>query len=322
MKGLGVVGSVALIIVVVGMIIALLGFDVVDASHVGVKNRFGVIQGTQTAGMQWTGLFVHVEQYDLRVRKMTIDMQGTESAVDKEGQSVFATIEINYRLKPDNVENVYKRVGKDNIIADILNLDGIVREGFKDTTSKYSALEIVQNRQEVKEKAITQIQSNFPEDYFVLENVIVSNIDFNVNFKNAIEQKKTNEELAKAKEKEVDIQKFEADKKIEQARGEAESKKLQAEAEAYRSVELKKADAEGRLLIAKAEAEALELKRKQLTPLMVQNNLLDKWDGTLPNFLIMGNSGETPNLLLNTPLGMTEQQNTAPIVTGQSISTY
>jgi len=295
-----VIVGIAIFFIVI--LIAVLGFDVVDASHIGVKNKFGVIEGTMTSGMQWTGLFTHVEQYDLRMRKLTIDMQGDESAVDKDGQSIFATIEINYRLKSDSVENAYRQVGKDNIVANILNLDGIVREGFKDTTSKYSALEIVQNRQEIKEKAIIQIQSNFPESYFILENVIVSNIDFNVGFKNAIEQKKTNEELAKAKEKEVAISQYEADKKIEFARGEAESKKLNAEAVAYET-----------LTKAKAEAEGLALKRVELTQLMIQNNLIDKWSGELPNFLIMG-EGDTPNLLLQTPLGVIEPQVATAIV--------
>jgi len=297
------VGVIVGIIIFIAMAVALAGFDVVDASHVGVKNRFGVILGTMQPGMQWTGLFTQVEQYDLRVRKMTIDMAGEQSAVDKDGQSIFATIQINYRLKPDNVENAYKRIGPDPILAEILNLDGIVREGFKDTTSKRGALEIVQNRQEIKEQAIERIQANFPAEYFNLENVIVSNIDFGLNFKNAIEAKKTNEELAKAKEKEVDIQKFEADKAIEKARGLSESKKLAADALAYERLEL-----------AKSEAESLRLKRQELTAIMVQNNWIDAWDGKLPTFMM----GDSSGMLLNlNPMEITQQsiqpQTTQPI---------
>ena len=223
---------------------------------------------------------------------MVVEMAGEQSAVDQDGQSIYATIQINYRFKIDNAENAYKRVGPDNVLAEILNLDGIVREGFKETTSKHEALEIIQNRQEIKEEAIASIQKNFPADYFVLDTVIISNIDFSKDFNDAIQLKKTNEELAKAKERAVDIQKFEADGKIEQARGEAESKKLDAEALAYQ-----------RLTMAEAEAQALALKRKEITPLMVQNNLIDRWDGSMPNFLIMGDS-EAPSLLLQTPLGL------------------
>ncbi len=281
----GVIAGVIIFIFVV-VIFAVAGTDTVDASHIGVKNKFGKILGTMTPGIEWTGAFTQVEQYDLRLRKMTVDMAGDQSAVDKDGQSVFATIEINYRLKSDNVEQAYSRIGPDNTLANILNLDGIVREGFKGTTVQYGALEIIQNRQTVKEQAIEKIQANFPSDYFVLDNVIISNIDFNDAFKAAIEAKKTNEELAKARAVEVDIQKFEADKTIENARGAAESKKLAAEAEAYQ-----------RLTMAESEAQSLALKRKELTPLMVQNNWIDAWNGALPTYMLGGST----DILLGMP---------------------
>lgn len=302
------IGIAAIIIFVIALFIGLAGFDTVDASHKGVKVRFGKIIGTMNPGIQWTGMFTDVNQYSLRTRKVEVTMEGDEGAVDKDGQSVYGRIEVNYRLKGDNVENAYRNIGKDrereyviNIgeietkkkignLEEVLNLDGIIREGFKTTTSQYTSLEIFQKRPEVKTKAITLITENFPADYFILENVVISNIDFNLAFKNAIEQEKTNERLAAAKGKEVDIAKFQADIKIEEARGTAESQKLAADAKAYTV-----------LVGAKAEAEALRLKAKELTPLMVSQNLIDQWSGDMPDYLIIG-GGSEPNLLLQTPL--------------------
>ena len=264
---------------VVLLIILLMGFDTVDASHIGVKNKFGVIQGTMQPGMAWTGLFTHVEQYDLRIKKMSVEMIGDQGAVDKEGQSVYANVEIIYKVNPtaENIVELYSKVGPQKIAPEALNIDGIVREGFKSITSEYTSLEIFQKRQEVKEKAINKIQENFPSEYYILDNVIISNIDFNPAFKAAIEAKKVAEETAKAKEKEVDIAKFEADKKIEAARGEAESK----------------------LALARAEAKALELKAQELTPMMVQNNWIDAWNGALPVYMF---GGESPDMLMQMPL--------------------
>ena len=262
------IGGLFVFLFIVVIIVCFMGFDTVDASHIGVKNRFGVLQGTMTPGMQWTGLMVHVEQYDLRMRKMTVNMQGNQGSVDKDGQSVFAAIEINYRMNPENVMRAYSKVGRDKDLAKILNVEGIVKEGFKTVTSEYTSLEIFQKRPEVKQKAIAKIKENFPKDYFLLENVIVSNLDFNADFKKAIESKKVAEEMAKAKAKEVDIAKYEADKKIEQARGESQSS----------------------LLKARAEAEALSLKSKELTPMMVQNNWIDAWDGRLPTYMLGQNT--------------------------------
>lgn len=277
---------ILLVLFFLGLITLILGFDMVDASHIGVKNQFGTLKGTMSAGMQWTGLFTHVESYDLRMRRMVVEMQADNSAVDKDGQSVYATIEINYRLIPDNIENAYSKIGTDAKLAEILNVEGRIKEGFKTVTSQYSSLEIFQKREEVKLKSIEQIEANFPKEYFILENVILSNIDFNPAFKSAIEQKKVAEEMAKAREKEVDVSKFEADKKIQDARGVAESTKLSADAQAY-TIKVQ----------AEAEAEALRLKKEQLTPQMVQNNWIDKWNGQLPMYMFGGNS----NILFSVP---------------------
>ncbi len=273
----GAIGIAVIVILFFGMIFLFAGFDTVDASHIGVKNRFGVIQGTMMPGMAWTGLFVHVEQYDLRMDKMTVEMlEGETTSVDIDGQTIKARIQINYRLNSENVQEAYSKVGRQKDMPSILNLDGIIREGFKTTTSKYKSKEIWQKRQQVKEEAITTIKANFPSDYYVLENVIISDLDFNPDFIKAIEAQKTNEELAIAEEKGVQVAKFRADQQIEQARGQAESQAL---------IVLKKAE---------AEAEALALKKQQLTPLMVQNNWIDAWraGGAMVPMYIAGGEGQ------------------------------
>lgn len=284
-------GIVLFMVVIVGIIIVLfMGFDTVDASHIGVKNRFGEIIGTMNPGMQWTGLFVHVEQYDLRTRKMVVEMLNAEqTAIDRDGQTIKARIMINYRFQPNASIQAYSRVGLDIDLENILNLDGIVREGFKTATSQYTSTEIWQQRGSVKDEAIKIIERNFPKDYFQLDNVIVSDIDFNPAFIAAIEQQKTNEKLALAKEKEVEIAKFEANRKVEEQKGLSNSAKLQYDADAYKI-----------LKAAESEAKSLELKRLQITPLMVQNNWIDAWraGGAQVPKIVMGN---TPGLLMQMP---------------------
>jgi regulator of protease activity HflC (stomatin/prohibitin superfamily) len=232
-------------------------------------------------GMQWTGLFTHVESYDLRIRQATVEMLTAEqTAVDKDGQSIKARIQINYRLNPESVVDTYSKVGLDRDLATILNLDGIVREGMKTVTAKYESTYIWQNRNEIKEEAIKMIENNFPKKYFVLENVIIPDIDFNPAFMAAIEAQKTNEKLALAKEKEVAIAKFEAERAVQEAKGTAEAQKI--------------------AVIAQGEADAmvLKLKREQITPELIQNNWITKWDGKLPQFIM---SSQSSGLLMQLP---------------------
>ena len=271
----GQVGIILGVVFLIIVFILFLGFDTVDANHKGVMVELGKYKGEMNSGIQWTGLFTTTYQYDLRLRKTSVEMIGENGAVDKDGQSVYATIEVIYRLNSENVADAYTNVGTDNMLANTLNVDGLIKEGFKTVTSEYSSLEIFQKRAEVKEKAIQRINENFPEHYFILDNVVISNIDFNPAFNQAIEEKKVAEESAKVREQEVFVAKYEADKKIETARGEAESTKLKAEAEAY----------------------ALKIKSQELTPMMVQNNWIDAWDGKLPNYML----GQDSNLLMQLP---------------------
>lgn len=268
-SGIAIFGVTFVALLVVGIFIALLGFDQVEANHLGVKVKFGQIQGAMEPGLQWTGLFTDVHQYDLRVRKATIDLVGENSAVDKTGQAVFATINVNYRLKPDTetVINLYKKVGPDNVISDRLNIEPIIREGFKQATVKYDALEILEKRQQVKEEAKEFIRKNFPSDYFEISDIVVTNIDFSPQFKQAIEDKKTAEQTALKEQNQLEVVKFQQQQEIEKY---------------------------------KAEAEKLRLQKSEITPLLVQQQWVARWDGKLPQYLI--SNGDTQATLLNLPV--------------------
>jgi regulator of protease activity HflC (stomatin/prohibitin superfamily) len=287
----GAIGTVIVlcIVVFIGVIIMSTGMDTVPANNLGVLVSFGQVKGTMTPGTRWTGLFTGAEIYDLRMRQLTVNMQGDQAAVDKDGQSVFATIDINYRFNPDNIIEAYTKVGNDAQLAKILNVEGIIKEGFKATTSKHTSTEIWQNREKIKQEAIQEISKNFPTKYFSLENVVVTNLDYNTAFKAAIEQQKTNEKLAFAKQAEVDIAKYQANIAIENARGAAESRKLDAEASAYVV-----------LTQARAEAEGLSLRKQQITPLTIQSDMISKWSGNFPTYLIQTGAGGS-NYLLNLP---------------------
>lgn len=292
--GFAVAGALVVVIFISTLFIMLLGFDTVDASHIGVMNQFGELKGVMLPGMKWTGIFTHVEQYDLRMRQSTVEMlTGEQVAVDKDGQSVKSRILINYRLIPENVQDAYARVGVDRDLATILNLDGIIREGFKTATAKYTSTEIWQNRDKIKEEAITIIEDNFPKQYFVLENVIIPDIDFNPAFMAAIEAQKTNEKLALAKEKEVDIAKFEADRKVAEQKGISESAKIQYDADAYKI-----------LKAAESEAESLRLKKEQISDQLIQLEWINAWKSggaQVPQWM-MSNGGSNSQFLMQIPM--------------------
>jgi len=251
--GAGVILLIGLMFVL--GVVALAGFDSVDANHLGVKIRLGENVGVMYSGYEWTGLFTKVYQYDLRTRKNVIEMSGINSAVDKTGQAIFATININYRVKPtpETVQKLYNNVGTNDVIADVLNIDAIVSEGFKQATVKYDALEILDKRQEVKELAKENIRSNFPAEYFEIQDIIITNIDFSENFKLAIEEKKTAEQNALKEQNQLEVVKFQQEQEIAKFR---------------------------------AEAERLRLQKEEINELLIKKAWVDKWSGNLPLYML------------------------------------
>lgn len=258
------------VVLILGLIVCFLGFDVVDASHEGVQVQLGKIIGIQSPGIQWTGLFTQVYSYDMRTRKEQVELTGSNSAVDKTGQAVYGTINVNYRVKPDRelVKRLYSEVGPDQVIADRLNLKAIILEGFKQATSRYDSLEIIEKRQEVKDLAKDNIEKNFPTDFFEIQDIVITNIDFSQGFKDAIEAKKVAQQTAIKEETNMKVVEYQ----------------MQQEITKY-----------------KAEAEKLKLQKNELNELLIKQQWIARWNGALPTYMIT--SPENANTMLVLPQG-------------------
>ncbi len=271
-------GVAGMAILIVCVIVLFLGFDKVDADKVGVKDRFGVVLGPMSSGLEWTGLFVSVTEYPLTVQKISLDRI---EAVDVGGQAVFASIAVNYKIKnPEVTLDMYQQVGttgKMKTIENILAMREKIEESFKQVSVQYEAIEILENRDEVRAKTVERINQLFPKEYFEIISITISNIDFVPSFNDAIQLKKDNTQLAKAAEEKVKQSEAEANQAIEEARGKAESKKLDADAIAY----------------------ALRAQRLEITDQLIQKMWIEAWDGGVPTYM-MGGMDDT-SLLLQIP---------------------
>jgi regulator of protease activity HflC (stomatin/prohibitin superfamily) len=244
-----------------GLFILALGFDTIQPSHRGVMVRFGQILGIfkvgdSYTGMKWTGLFTDVYSYDMRTRKVVIELSGDNYAPTKEGQKIFATINVNFRVRDteETIKDLYAKIGSDDIISDKLNINAIITEGFKQATVGYTALEILEKRQIIKEKAIENIRTNFPAEYFEIETIVITNIAFTPEFANEIELKQKAIQTAQKEQNLLEAVKFQQQQKI---------------------VEYE------------AQAKLIQLQSVALTEMTLKQKMLDKWDGILPQYLIM-----------------------------------
>lgn len=288
-KGQMAIGIGILVISLIALIVCLLGIDTVDEHSKGVKVRMGEITGTMEPGIAWTGLFTDVHTYDLLTRRIDLNFVGDNFAPAKDKQAVYAQISVNYRINPEgeNLIDLRSRFGDDDTIANRMQLDKIIAQGFKQAISQYTADEIQSNRNLVKQVAEEEIRKNFPNKYFTLELVTVSNFHLSKEYQAAIEKAKVAEKEALAAQKLQAIKEAEANANVAEAEGAKQVRIKQAEAE---SAEIK--------LRAEAEAYALKAKARELTPLMVENNRIDAWregGSQVPTTVLSGSE----NLFMN-----------------------
>lgn len=266
------------------------GFDTVDANQKAVVMKFGEPIAEMNPGMQYTGHFVNVEPYSTLTRKMSITLAGDNYAPSSTQQRIFATVTLNYRLnEAEGVVTALKmNFGADTDLENKLNIHSLVTEGIKQAISKYTADEIQLDREEVKALIKEKVQANFPNDYFILDQIIVENIWFTKDYQDAIDQKASAEKRSEAliEEQKVVEQQNEIERKI--ASKNREVREEAADASYYEVTKAAEAEATAIRVKMTAEAEGLAAKKSELTSLMVEQTKWENWNGVMPTTILGG----------------------------------
>ena len=181
-----------------------------------------------------------------------------------EGMTASADVGISYSLDPNKISTIFQtyRRGIDEITDTFLR--NMVRDSLVKAVSTkpieyvYGAgkAELMKTVEEDVRKQVSDIGINVSKIYWIGEIRVPNEVRASINAKNAATQQ------AQQRQNEVATAKAEADKKIEEARGQAESI----------------------LRVAEAQAKANKLVAQSLTPELVQYFGLEKWDGKLPTY--------------------------------------
>ena len=284
-------------------------FDWVDAGELGVGVNFGKVVGVYNPGFQYTGLFTAIYPYDMRTRSIEVILDGGNTfAPTKDGQKIVAKIAVNYNLKRDaeTVTSAYENIGTDELLASRLNIESIVREGFKQVVVTYNATSILDKRAEIKEKAIENIQANFPT-YFTIGNVIITDIGYTQEYQNILDATQNAAKNVELERNKVQVIQQQQAQEIAKASGAANISVISAEASKKITILAAEADAEKIKLAGEAQAAALRAQRVEITPLMVQKAAIEKWNGAYPNWLMMG--GNDKSFLIQIPANATGREN-------------
>jgi regulator of protease activity HflC (stomatin/prohibitin superfamily) len=216
----------------------------------GIVLNFGAYSGEiMQPGLRWRWpIMQSVVQMDVQTQKAETDV----SAASSDLQSVRTTVALNYHLDPAKVGELYQKLGRDfegRVIAPA------VQEAVKSVTARFTAEELITQRQQVKEDTRIVITDRLARDFITVEDLSIVDFRFSDSFDKSIEAKVTAEQDALAAKNKLEQVKFEAQQKIETAKADAESIRIQAQALAQNQ-------------------ELVKLKA------------VEKWDGKLPTYML------------------------------------
>jgi regulator of protease activity HflC (stomatin/prohibitin superfamily) len=273
---------VAWLLVPIGALMILSsGIRMIGAGQVGVALLFGKVTPLALhEGINLVNPLYDVVEMNTRVQKH----QARYDAASKDLQAVHVEMVLNYRLKPDQAADVYQRIGPN--YASVI-IDPAAQEVLKAVTALHIATEILQQRPLIK-AAVQKDLTIWLEKYGVeLKEAALANIKFDPAYEKAIEAKQIEEQKAEQKRYE-----------LIQAQRQAEIAAAQAKGQGDAARERAKGEAEAMKIRAEADANYNQKVSASLTPTLIQQRYLEKWDGKLPQFSA---GGSTPGVFLNVP---------------------
>ena len=260
---------ITVIILVVALIVVGMPFTTVPEGHIGVVVHFGEAQDEVLyPGFNTKPLFSRVVDMDTRWQRYGIQT----SAFSKDIQQVDVAVSVNYALQTQGALKMYKKVGTkyaDNIMLPLIH------EAIKSTFAKYSAEQLVANRDLISEEVFSSLSEELLFYDLSVKEVAIEDIDFSDAFTAAIEAKQVATQTLLQAETEQKQQTL-----IAQA--ESERAKIKAQADAEKKLITAKAEADAVKIAADAEAYRIEMEGKYITDSVIRKETIEKWDGKLP----------------------------------------
>ncbi|NJR21905.1 MAG: prohibitin family protein [Richelia sp. CSU_2_1] len=240
-------------------------FALVGAGERGIMMRFGKVQNTiLDEGIHpIMPIVTSVKTLSVRVQKTDIKAD----AASKDLQKVSTDLAVNWNIDPAKANQVFQQIGdEEQIVTSILS--PAISEVLKAATANKTAEEIITQRNELKNEIDNSLKQRLEPYGVIVRDVSLINFGFSPEFSKAIEAKQIAEQEAKQAEFAV--------KKATQ-------------------------DAQAEINRAKGQAEAQRLQRQTLTPELLQQQAIQKWDGKFPT--VMGGNSSLPLINIAPPGG-------------------
>ena len=267
-KKLIIVGAAAVLI----LLAAATCTATVETGYTGIVTTFGRVEDvTLEAGLHFKSPFQRIIAMDNREQKTSF----TTEAFSSDIQQVNIIGSINYAINKSTAMNLFKEVGTD-YFNKLVNPRML--EITKGVFSKYSAENLVANRQKLSEQIRDGLYEELKDYGINVISLSIENLDFTDAFTDAVEAK----QVAAQRKLQAEIEQAQMTMETQQ---QAERQRINAEAEANVLKINADADAYATKVRSEAEAEANKKIAESLTDNLIKFNEIKSWDGKLPVYM-------------------------------------
>ena len=264
----------------------------VETGYTGIVTTFGRVEDrTMEAGLHLKTPFQQIITMDNREQKSTFVTEAFSSDI----QQVNITGSINYAINKATAMNLFKEVGTDYFNKLVYPR---MLEITKGVFSKYTAENLVANRQKLSESIRDGLFEELNSYGINVISLSIENIDFTDAFTDAVEAK----QVAAQKKLQAEIEQSQLTMETEQ---QAERQRINAEAQANVAKINADADAYAVKVRSEAEAEANKMIAGSLTDALIQLEEIRTWNGQLPMY-VAGSEAATLPILQMSPAESTE----------------
>lgn len=237
----------------------------IDAGHVGVKvNLYGTGKGVDditecTGWVFYNPISTKIYEFPTFIQHKEYTQDNSFVVNSKDGSEFHVSPIVNYAVQREKVPFIFGKYRRTLESIEEGFLKTTIYDAFRMTANSYTAEELISNRQEFENKVRAKLDVDLLKEGFTISQ-LTSNLGYPETFKKAIEAKNNAVQTALTAENQVKT--AEANAKIQVAKAEG--------------------NAQAMLTQAKAEAESYRLKQNSITPMLLQQMWIEKWNGVLP----------------------------------------
>lgn len=243
----------------------------VPTGYTGILTTFGRVEdNTLDAGVAFHQPWQNVVKMDNREQRDAFQLE----AFSKDIQQVGIQGSVNYNIDKSTAMRLYRDVGTEYVT---ILVNPRIQEDVKIVIAKYTAENLVANRQAMSDEIFNLLKSELIEKGVNIISLAIENIDFTDQYESAIEAKQVATQEKQRAQTQQEQQTMEATQKAERdriaAQAAADVAKIEADAKAY-AIQVE----------AEAKAEANKKMNQSLTQELIEYTKINAWNGQLPQF--------------------------------------